>query len=203
MLSKLQQTIAKAQLIEIADARKPILDVFVEYCQQQIDSKKELKLNFICTHNSRRSQLSQVWAKAAAYTHGISLAAYSGGVEVTAFNERAIDSLVRSGFQVSTKGNENPHYHITYSIDAPPILAFSKHYDSEVNPIDDFAAIMTCSDADQNCPFIPGASARIPLRYEDPKAFDDTPQETEMYDNRSLQIASEMFYVFKQLSVNP
>ncbi|MFT6871161.1 MAG: arsenate reductase [Roseivirga sp.] len=199
MLSKLQQTIAKAQLIEIADARKPILDVFVEYCQQQIDSKKELKLNFICTHNSRRSQLSQVWAKVAAYEYGIPLASYSGGVEVTALNERAIASLVRSGFQISSEGNENPHYEITYSIEVSPILAFSKLYDNEVNPIDDFAAIMTCSDADENCPFIPGASARIPLRYEDPKTFDDTPQEIEMYDKRSMQIASEMFYVFKQL----
>jgi len=200
MLSKLQQTITKAQRIEISDERKPILDVFIEYCQQQIDSKKELKLNFICTHNSRRSQLSQVWAKVAASEYGIPLASYSGGVEVTALNERTIASLVRSGFKISSEGNENPHYQITYSIEASPILAFSKLYDNEVNPIDDFAAIMTCSDADENCPFISGASARIPLRYEDPKTFDDTPQEIEMYDKRSMQIASEMLYVFKLLN---
>ena len=58
---------------------------------------------------------------------------------------------------------------------------------------------MTCSDADENCPYIPKAEKRIPLRYDDPKSYDDTPIESEKYDERSLQIASEIFYVFSQI----
>lgn len=201
MFDRLQNTIAKAQKEAIAQERLLVLNTLVDYCQLQLASSESLKLNFICTHNSRRSQFSQVWAQVAAHAHGIRLESYSGGVEVTAFNERAIASLKRLGFQITSEGNDNPLYIITYSSTTPPIQAFSKLYDDNLNPKDGFAAIMTCSDADENCPFIPGASARIPLRYEDPKAFDDTPEESRMYDERSTQIASEMFYVFSQLSI--
>ncbi len=44
--------------------------------------------------------------------------------------------------------------------------------------------------------FIAGAEKRIPITFEDPKAFDNTPQQAEKYEERSLQIATEMFYVF-------
>ena len=60
---------------------------------------------------------------------------------------------------------------------------------------------MTCDHADENCPFIPGCDVRLPIRYEDPKAFDDTPLEAEKYDERSLQIANEMFYAFKNINI--
>ena len=124
---------------------------------------------------------------------------FSGGVEVTAFNERAAASIKRAGFQVTSTDTENPKYEISFGESHAPILAFSKLYNDTINPTSDFAAIMTCSDADENCPFIPGADARIPLRYEDPKAFDNTDKEETMYDERSLQIASELLYVFSQL----
>lgn len=58
---------------------------------------------------------------------------------------------------------------------------------------------MTCSQADEGCPYIAGAEKRIPVRYEDPKSSDKTPQQNEIYTQRSLQIASEMFYVFSSL----
>lgn len=200
MFDQLKNTIAKAQNETIPQERLLVLNTLVDYCQSQVASSQALKLNFICTHNSRRSQLSQVWAQVAAHLHDLQMESYSGGVEVTAFNERAIASLNRLGFQITSKGNDNPFYKIAFSSIAPPIQAFSKLYDHELNPQEGFAAIMTCSDADENCPFIPGASARIPLRYEDPKAFDDTPEESKMYDERSMQIASEMLHVFSKLS---
>jgi arsenate reductase len=80
-----------------------------------------------------------------------------------------------------------------------PIKTYSKLYDDAANAISGFAAVMTCSHADENCPYIAGAEARIPLRYEDPKAFDNTPEEAEKYDAHSLQIASEMLYVFSKI----
>jgi arsenate reductase len=125
----------------------------------------------------------------------------SGGVEITAFNERAVASLKRFGFRISATGVENPIYSVSFSSEADPIKAFSKLFDDPVNAAEQFAAVMTCSHADENCPFIPGTEKRIAVRYEDPKAFDDTPQESEMYDQRSLQIATEMAFVFSRISL--
>ena len=45
-----------------------------------------------------------------------------------------------------------------------------------------------------------GAEKRIPITFEDPKAFDNTPQQAEKYNERSLQIATELFYVFSQIN---
>ena len=183
----------------IPSTRKVLLIQIIDYIKSKIDNNQEINLNFICTHNSRRSQLSQVWAKVASVYYGIEINSYSGGVEVTAFNERAIDSLVRSGFSILFENSINPKYEISYSENENPIIAFSKLFDDDFNKADYFAAIMTCSDADENCPLIPKAEKRIPLRYDDPKSHDDTPIESEKYDERSLQIASEMFYIFSQI----
>ncbi|MGY6523389.1 MAG: protein-tyrosine-phosphatase [Mongoliitalea sp.] len=196
----LQAHIEKAQALPISDDRKAVLQVLIEYIQQKINQDEEINLNFICTHNSRRSQFSQIWGKVAASFYGIDINSFSGGVEVTAFNERAVDSIKRFGFKTSSEGEGNPKYFVFYSDDEDPIVAFSKVYDDAANTPKGFAAVMTCSHADENCPFIPGAEARIPVRYEDPKAFDDTDQEAEKYDERSLQIASEMLFVFSRIS---
>ncbi len=195
----IQSFLDKAAAQVIPENRLPVLNTLVDYCKAQTEAGKVINLNFICTHNSRRSQFSQVWAQTIAALHGIEANCYSGGVEVTAFNERAIASIQRTGFKVSSEETENPKYSIRFSDAAPSILVFSKVFDDATNPTTNFAAVMTCSDADENCPFIPGADARIPLRFEDPKAFDDTELETQMYDERSLQIASELGYVFGRL----
>ena len=183
----------------IPSSRKLLLTEITDYIKSKIDNNQEINLNFICTHNSRRSQLSQVWAKVASVYYGIEINSYSGGVQVTAFDERAIDSLVRSGFSILSENSINPKFEISYLENENPIIAFSKLFDDDFNKADYFAAIMTCSDADENCPHIAKAEKRIPLRYDDPKSYDDTPIESEKYDERSLQIASEMFYVFSQI----
>jgi arsenate reductase len=110
------------------------------------------------------------------------------------------ETLQQSGFtvQVLSKG-ENPVYAIKYAENEHPIIGFSKLYNDDFNPEEEFAAIMTCSQADGGCPFISGAEKRIPITFEDPKVFDNTPQQKEMYQERSLQIATEMFYVFSQI----
>lgn len=195
----LESTIVKARQRSIAEERIPVLAPLIEYIQTRIDRGEPINLHFICTHNSRRSQFSQIWAQTAADYFGIPATCYSGGVEVTAFNERAVESIKRSGFRVTSKGDNNPEYHISHSANGKPILAFSKLFDDPVNVAGYFAAVMTCSDADEHCPFIPGTEKRIPIRYDDPKEFDGTPQEEAMYDERSLQIASEMFYVFSYI----
>ncbi len=202
MLPELSTTIEKARHQKISEERKVVLDVLVEYIQNKVNQQKEVNLNFICTHNSRRSQFSQIWAQTAADYFGVDAKCFSGGVEVTAFNERAVASIKRSGFRVSSKGESNPVYFVFNADDNEPIHAFSKLFDDPINKAAQFAAVMTCAHADENCPFIPGTEKRIPVRYDDPKAFDDTPQETEKYDERSMQIAAEMFYVFGQIKLN-
>ncbi|MEP0713356.1 protein-tyrosine-phosphatase [Algoriphagus sp.] len=201
LLPALAETMEKARQLPISDERKEILRVLIDYIQQKVDAHEALNLNFICTHNSRRSQFSQIWAQTAADYFGVPAHCFSGGVEVTAFNERAVESIKRSGFRVSKKGEENPKYFVFHSNEADPIVAFSKLFDDPINRSTQFAAVMTCLHADENCPFIPGTECRIPVRFEDPKAFDDTPEEADKYDERSMQIASEMCYVFASISI--
>lgn len=199
---EVQKTIDRVLLLEISRERKEILAPFINYVQAKVDAGKRVNLNFICTHNSRRSQFAQIWAQTAAVYYGVKATCNSGGIEVTAFNERAIASIQRSGFKALSIGKDNPHVKVTFAEYVPPVLAFSKRYDHPTNGTEKFAAIMTCSDADENCPIIPKAEERIAVNYEDPKAFDNTAMEEAKYDERSLQIASEMFYVFSNITLN-
>ena len=199
LTAALESTVARARQININEDRLAVLKSLIDYIQSKVDQGQEINLNFICTHNSRRSQFSQIWAQTAADYFGVPGKCYSGGVEVTAFNERAVASIKRSGFKVVAQGDINPIYSVFHSEDHDPIKAFSKLFDNPVNKAEQFAAVMTCSHADENCPFIPGTEQRIAVRYEDPKAFDDSPKEAAKYDERSMQIASEMFYVFSKV----
>jgi len=199
MHSSIASTFKSLSLAEIPTERKKILHEIIDYIEHKAKLNEAVKLIFICTHNSRRSQLAQIWAQAAARYYNIEASCYSGGIEVTAFNERAVEAIKRAGFKVSKEGYDNPVYWINDSNTCHPLGAYSKLYDDRANPTTDFAAIMTCSDADKNCPVIAGAEVRIPLRYDDPKEFDDSPLETEKYDDRSNQIAKEMNYVFSTI----
>lgn len=201
LISKeLENTIEKLLSQPLPQERREILTHLSDYIQDKKDKKEAINLNFICTHNSRRSQFSQLWAYTAANAYGIDIHSFSGGVEVTAFNERAVASVKRMGFEIkSTNQGENPIYEVKSHSESAPLKMFSKVFDDEANKAGQFATIMTCAHADENCPVIPGAEARIPVRYEDPKSSDDTPEEAETYDTRSLQIATEMFFVFSQI----
>ena len=180
----------------IPASRKETLEKVSGYIRKKVDSSEPVRLNFICTHNSRRSHLAQLWTGLAAHHFGLEgIETYSGGTEATAFNPRAVMAVERAGFKVHNPGGENPKYEIRYAVDSSPFICFSKTFDDPVNPASGFAAIMTCSDADENCPFIPGAEFRIPVTYRDPKESDGTTHEPETYDERCFQIASEMFYM--------
>lgn len=200
LLAQLEEYVARAIPLaaELPDERKEKLAVLANYISAKRTAEAPIALNFICTHNSRRSHLGQLWAAVAAHVYGMKdVTTFSGGTEATAFNPRAVAAIERAGFHVQNPGGENPRYEVRYSPDAPASICFSKCYDDAHNPSKDFAAVMTCTDADQNCPAIIGAT-RISLPYRDPKEADDTPQESERYDERCLQIAVEMLWVFKQ-----
>jgi arsenate reductase len=195
----LQDYIENINIERISLDRMRKLEEVIHYVQVALEHKTLAQVNFICTHNSRRSQFAQVWAHTAASFFDIPFQSYSAGVEVTACNPRTISALKRRGFISNTPTGDNPKYELRYSNQNEAVILFSKLYDASVNPTKDFAAIMTCSHADINCPIIPGTKVRIALNYEDPKAFDDTEHETEAYDKTCLEIATEMFYIFKTL----
>lgn len=182
--------------------RKTLLDTISNYIRSKRETGQPIQLVYICTHNSRRSHFGQVWAQVAANYYQIeNVASYSGGTETTAFHPYAIEALKRVGFHIAAADNgSNPLYQVRYDEAQAPILCFSKVYNDPANPQKNFAAIMTCSDAEENCPFIPGVELRIGTSYEDPKAFDNTAQQDAMYDERCRQIALETLYVFSRLS---
>lgn len=159
------------------------------------------RLTFICTHNSRRSHLSQVLAQLAAAFHGVNdVECFSGGTEATACNPRTIAAFERAGFEVTdTSGGENPIYEIRFAKDAM-IRAWSKVYNEDGNPESGYIGVMTCTHADENCSIVHGASERFSLPFVDPKEADDTPEEAATYDERLRQIGSQMFFLMEAVS---
>jgi protein-tyrosine phosphatase/arsenate reductase len=185
----------------IPQNRKEILEKITNYIAKKQELSKAINLVYICTHNSRRSHFGQVWAHVAASYYGIkNVSTFSGGTEATAFNGNAINALKRIGFNIKAiDTDKNTTYHVFHDDNESPSVCFSKTYDNAKNPQKEFAAIMTCSDAEENCPFIPGVELRIATTYDDPKAFDNTAQQDAKYDERCKQIALETLYVFYKL----
>ena len=201
LFPEIEKVIGTLDFETITAERKIILQPLIDFIQDKARNRQEIRLNLICTHNSRRSHLSQVWAQTAAAHFNIkNVFCYSGGTEATALFPMVAKILEQSGFKIKTiAAGNNPIYDIKYGENQHPIIGFSKTYDDDFNPQSEFAAILTCSQADGGCPFIAGAEKRISITFEDPKAFDNTPQQAEKYQERSLQIATEMFYVFSQI----
>jgi arsenate reductase len=188
---------------KISEERRIVLQPLVDFIQEKSINNLPVNINFICTHNSRRSHLSQVWAQVLANHFQIpNVVCYSGGTEETALFPKVAETLINQGFEVIKISREsNPIYAIKFDENSSPIIGFSKKYDHPFNPTSAFAAVMTCSQADDGCPFIAGAEKRIPITFEDPKISDNTPQQSEIYAERSLEIASEMFFVFSQIKI--
>lgn len=201
MNNTLLHTIVTLDTTEITDTRKTELQALIDYIKKCLTEDSKINLNFICTHNSRRSHLSQIWAQTMAAHCGIkNIFCYSGGTEATAMFYKVAETLTTQGFEIlKLSETENPVYAVKYNTTAHPIICFSKKYNHSFNPQSNYAGILTCNSADEACPIVIGAAARIPIKYEDPKAFDNTPQMDEKYLERSTQIATEMLWIMQQV----
>jgi protein-tyrosine-phosphatase len=156
----------------------------LEAFQGQLAEKKKLDVLFVCTHNSRRSHMTQLLASAAARHFGLATVhTFSGGTEVTKVSPKAIAALQRVGFD-----------------EIDPAVTFSKKIDHPINPKTDFVAVMVCSDADAACPVVSGATRRVSLPYVDPKLADGTPDEHDRYDEAVEQMGRDLVWVFGRLA---
>ncbi|MBT8229512.1 MAG: protein-tyrosine-phosphatase [Bacteroidia bacterium] len=187
----------KGKTDRITQERRALLDRFTNMLS---DFERPIKVNFICTHNSRRSQLAELLFHVISRELGMEdIQSYSGGTEATAFNSRMVDALRRFGFKLVAQGlKDNPLYILQYGGDEK--YFFSKVYDNAFNPDKDFIAVTVCSDAETNCPIVHGATQRFHLGYKDPKAYDGTVEESQRYDEKIIEIGTELYYVLSRLN---
>jgi len=187
--------------ISLHSDRENLLRKIAQEITNVYKKNKEVNLNFICTHNSRRSQLGQVWGSFAADYFHLNIHAFSGGTEVTAFHRNTVKTLQSVGFKfdLDTFSHENPRYLISYENSKKSILGFSKFFDDSQNKLP-FIAITTCNHADENCPFIPEASHRFHLPFVDPKHSDNSDTQDKTYLETNKQIAAEVFFMFSEVS---
>lgn len=201
MYESIRKFISSLQVQEVDAERKQQLDHLAAEVAAAI-ANGGVNLNFICTHNSRRSHLAQIWCQVAAYYHGLeNVQCYSGGTEATAMYPLIGETISAQGLSVRVLADQdNPIYAVSYSTTLHPMIIFSKKYDDDFNPKSEFIAVMTCGSADRGCPIVQGAGSRFTITYVDPKASDGTPEESKVYHERSVQIATEMSYLMKTVA---
>ena len=185
----------------ITTERRKELESVTAYASAKVGSGQPVRLTFICTHNSRRSQIAQIWAQTAARFLGVpGVSAFSGGTEVTAFDPRAVSALIRAGFRIERcSTGDNPVYLVHPGAELPPVRAFSKNFLDPANPRDRFCAVLTCSSADRDCPVVSGADERVLIPYNDPRSSDGTGRETDIYDERCREICREMGWLLTRI----
>ncbi|GAB4247135.1 MAG: protein-tyrosine-phosphatase [Saprospiraceae bacterium] len=184
----------------ISPERRELLKSLGKWIGEQVQKNQPAHLIVICTHNSRRSHMGQVMLALAAQYYGVpGVHTWSGGTEATAFNPQAVGAMQRAGIPVEKVTNgDNPRYRL--NLDGLPEAErtlFSKRFDETPNPSQNFAAIMVCSEADEGCPFVPGAAARFSIPFRDPKESDGTPLMESVYDERLRDIGREFLFAMK------
>lgn len=189
---------------QISEERKKTLIELGNFILEDKQKNNKAILIFVCTSNSRRSHLSQVWMQTAANYYGIdSVFTFSGGTEATEVNSRAVKALKRAGFSINRPANNyNSPYFLNSGDATNTMILYSKKYDNFQNPRTNFIAVMVCSEADKSCPVVPGSNGKIGLPYSDPKEFDNTPEEQKKYDETTKLIARELFFVADYVKTN-
>ena len=96
----------KSLLVKIADTIR----------EAYISNNGQVSVNFICTHNSRRSQLGQVWTFFASHYFDLNITSFSGGTEVTAFHRNTVRTLKEVGFTFNVEefSHQNPVYQVSF-----------------------------------------------------------------------------------------
>src|SRR5690625_5796744 len=105
----------------IPEERKRTLQDVAGFISKDLYGKGTVKLNYICTHNSRRSHLAQIWTQTAASHFGIDgVETYYGGTVATAFNPRTVAAIERACFGVNNPCGDHPRVVVQFSDNAIP-----------------------------------------------------------------------------------
>ena len=108
---------------------------------------KKLKILFLCTGNSCRSQMAEGWTRA---LKGDSIEVYSAGIETHGLNPMAVEVMAEAGVDISQQT--------------------SKHLDTFKENVF-YAVITVCDNARESCPFFPGAKRVLHIGFTDPPAM--------------------------------
>jgi len=105
---------------------------------------KKLRVLFLCTGNSCRSQMAEGWTR---HLKGDLVEPWSAGVEVHGLNRLAVKVMAEAGVDIS--GHR------------------SKHVD-ELSGTEFDYVVTVCDHAREACPFFPGRAKRLHAGFEDP-----------------------------------
>ncbi len=107
-------------------------------------ASQKLRVLFLCTGNSCRSQMAEGWAR---HLNGDVIDAFSAGTESHGLNFVAVKVMAEAGVDISRHASKT--------------LA-------EIDSIQFDYVITVCSDADRNCPVLPGPTKKIHHAFDDP-----------------------------------
>jgi arsenate reductase len=105
---------------------------------------RKLKVLFLCTGNSCRSQMAEGWARA---LKGDSIEAFSAGIEKHGMNPQAVKVMAEAGVDISRHHSKTP---------------------AEIGPVAFDYVVTVCGHADENCPVFPGRTKVVHVGFEDP-----------------------------------
>ena len=113
-----------------------------------METKKDnLKVLFLCTGNSCRSQMAEGWTR---HLKGDTIEAYSAGIEKHGLDSRAVLVMAEAGVDISS--------HYSKTIDELGDLEFDY-------------VITVCDEARESCPLFSGSARVIHVGFEDPPAL--------------------------------
>ncbi len=115
-------------------------------------SSKERTL-FLCTHNSARSQMAEGLLR---HLSGDRFEAYSAGTEATKVRPEAISVMAELGIDISGQESKTLNRYLKETFDY---------------------VVTVCDEANEACPFFPGAKRRLHWSLPDPSAVDSTEEE--------------------------
>ena len=105
---------------------------------------RKLKVLFLCTGNSCRSQMAEGWA---CHLKGDVIETYSAGIEKHGINPYAVKVMAEAGIDISKHYSKTP---------------------AEIGPVQFDYVVTVCGHANENCPVFPGKARVVHVGFEDP-----------------------------------
>jgi arsenate reductase len=106
--------------------------------------KEKMKVLFLCTGNSCRSQMAEGWTR---HLKGDVIEAYSAGIETHGLNPHAVKVMAEAGVDISAQRSQNIEEFRDVNVDV---------------------VVTVCGHAHETCPFFPGNSKVVHAGFNDP-----------------------------------